>query len=32
MEIALWTIAVIAVLFLVLRLGAAWMFRDIHEA
>jgi hypothetical protein len=29
MEIALWIMAIFAVLFLVVRFGAAWMFRNI---
>jgi hypothetical protein len=31
MEIALWTVAVIAILFLGLRLGAALVFRDLRR-
>jgi hypothetical protein len=28
MEIALWAVAIVAILFLALRLGTAWLFRD----
>jgi hypothetical protein len=30
MEIALWTVAIVAILFLVMRLGTAWAFRARH--
>ena len=30
MEIALWAVAIVAILFLMLRLGSAWAFRPRH--
>jgi hypothetical protein len=30
MEIALWIVAIIAILVVVLRLGTAWVFRDLN--
>jgi hypothetical protein len=30
MEVAFWTVAIIAILFLALRLGTAWVFRGRH--
>jgi multisubunit Na+/H+ antiporter MnhF subunit len=30
METALWTMAIVAILFLVMRLGTAWAFRERH--
>jgi len=32
MEIALWTVAILAIVFLTLRLGTAWLFRDEEAA
>jgi hypothetical protein len=30
MDIALWTVAIVAIAFLVARLGTAWVFRSSH--
>jgi hypothetical protein len=32
MDIALWTVAVVAILFLGLRLGVAFVFRDLRRS